>query len=189
MLSSALVNAQGETFWDKVAEITGRIIAGRVEVPEAPTQAEPTTDVIAGAAGDTYTRARIAQISINSATSNIGVIENDSGRDRIITRVFAWIDGTDNVEGTTTHDGLALHVATSSEDDATGTLGYIADLDFGTSTEPIYLDTSTSTGSANADYRYWGSSTQLIFNTGDRLESTTSDIDGVVGVEYFYDNE
>lgn len=181
--STALVRAYNDSFWDRVADIIGSRVADKMSVP-AEYESE---EVAVGSAGDTYSRRGIAQISIDSTTSTIGAIYNNSGRDRILERAFVWIEDTTGVEGTTTDSIMAFAVATSTGNSGTSST-VIFRMAYSTGTESVYASTSGSEIGTNG--RKWASSTHLLFHTYNlTLNATTAETNGVVGVEYFYDDE
>jgi hypothetical protein len=188
-LSTGYVTAQGETgFWQEVARVLGKELAEKMSVPDDVVISPSEGGVIAGTAGDTYTRQKIARISVTTTSSTVGSILNNSGRTRIITAFKGWLDNSDDVEGTTTREALAFHVTTSTEDSGTSTSNYIFDISFNTSSEPVYSTATDAIGDATD--RRWADDVYLIISTGEALYTTSGDgsASGTVGVEYFYDD-
>lgn len=144
-----------------------------------------------GAAGDSYSSARIAHEGITAGTTTPVHIINNSGRDRIVTGVRYWVeDHTSGGWGTSssTASHISLRLATSTNDAIpSSNTNFLLSNQFSTSSEPLFV--ASTTGALNFERR-WADGDTMVFWFVDNFGTATSapsGSTGVMGVEYFTD--
>lgn len=138
-----------------------------------------------GAAGDSWSSQKIAQVEITTATTTIGSLYNGDARDRVISEAFYKV----NVSSTSAFSpNVVLQVTTSTIAYGTSSASYVLNTNWSTSTSAInvqYVMSSTPGLTATYGYRIWKAGSYLNFAVNSVASNTFS---GVVGVRYFSSN-
>ena len=136
----------------------------------------PKTEVVkfVGAAGDiTNSSQPVASQDITVASTTISSFYNGSGRSRIVTSSFIYLNGF----GSTTAD-MTFRMATTTGSSGIGA-GYVVNMTLASTTSDV-VTYSTSTPSATG-FMLWPTGTYLNTVTSALANSTTT---GIVGVSY-----
>lgn len=147
-------------------------------------QIEPTFK----AAGDTQSSKKIASVEIDTSSSTWGYILNDSGRDRVISRTFHFVELLNDTGGTGPWD---LEIATSADQYWGGIAGDnnpIFNGTFPTTTPSLHSSSTADRAGINGSTSpIWLADSYLVFRVSSGTDSdiVTTTANGIVGVEYW----
>ena len=137
---------------------------------------------VGAAAGETFDTAKVSQIGMNYATTTIGSLYNNSGRTRVIKRVYAYSDKWITNQSATASTSLQAATSTSNSGIGSNT-NYVLDASGASAVSTgTSFQTLTTTLSITDAYRLWPTGSYLNFITATTMTSTVL---GVVGVEYY----